>query len=132
VLTTIIKTQPSRNMRYQSLGDWYYRIGRKLENEKKVLVIEVNEDAGDDFHQFLIALHELVEVKLCEARGITQSQVYVYDFNHADKVKAGTVSPDAEPGDEPDCPYGKEHRFAMLIEHLMAHELGLKRYGEVL
>jgi len=38
---------------------------------------------------------------------------------------------DGEPGDLPDAPYRKEHRFAMLIEHMMAHELGIEGYVAV-
>ena len=73
-----------------------------------------------------IALHELIEAWLCRKRGITQQQVDNFDFANCDKVP-----PDIELGDYPEAPYQTEHRFAMLIEHIMAHELGLKGYGVV-
>ena len=101
-------TKPDR---YDTLGDWYY--------EDETLHIKA---AGKEEEAFLIALHELVEAYLCRNRGITQKQVDDFDmgwFGHG------------EPGDSVAAPYGKEHRFAMVMEHLMAHELGLVGYGEI-
>lgn len=111
---------PSSEQRYDTWGDWYYEA-------ESVLIIKVSDDVPEmptDDHQNLIALHELVEVLLCRKRGITQKQVDDFDFANGDC--------EGEPGDLPDAPYRKEHRFAMLIEHLMAHELGIKDYGTVL
>ena len=62
---------------------------------------------------------------LCRKRGITQKQVD--DFDMSPEVSGL----EGEPGDLPGAPYAKEHRFAMLVEHLMAHELGIEGYGVV-
>jgi len=119
----VIEAIPHAAQRYDTWGDWYY-------DPDGTLQIRVSSDVPElpsAAHQFLIALHELVEVKLCEARGVTQEQVDAFDFAHQDDCnEAGT-----EPGDLPDSPYRREHRFAMLVEHLMAHELGLTPYGRV-
>ena len=101
-------------MRYDTLGDWYYE-------DHDDLIIDVLETEDID-HQFLIALHELVEAWLCTARGILQEQVDEFDFN---------FKGEDEPGDHPEAPYHKEHRFAMIIEHLMAYELGMIGHGRV-
>lgn len=119
-----IKSRKPEDMRYDTLGDWYY--------ERDTLVIDVADRCPDGHlspdQQFLIALHELVEAWLCDAKGITQATVDHWDFG---EDEGRLVSFAEEPGDAPGCPYRKEHRFAMLIEHLMAHELGLVNYGEV-
>lgn len=103
-------------MRYGTFGDWFY--------EESDLIIQVSSELSED-EQFLVALHELIEVKLCEKNGITQKQVDDFDFNFK------SDDPNEEPGDHPDAPYRKQHRFAMLIEHLAANELGIHGYGTV-
>lgn len=117
----IIKS-PSVDMRYETLGDWYF-------DEDGDLFIKVANDVTElptEDHRNLVALHELIEVLLCLKRGITQKMVDDFDMGIGKFVPASE-----EPGDHPEAPYGKEHRFAMLIEHLMAHELGVKPYGIV-
>ena len=111
----IIRTQPHEHMRYDTLGDWQYA--------DDLAIISVSEDVKTADEQFLIALHELVESYLCSHRDITQDHVDKWDF--------GYEAQGLEPGDHPEAPYRREHRFAMLIEHLMAHELGIQGYGRV-
>lgn len=110
-----IESIPLDSQRYDTLGDWFY-------DSNDTLQIKVSHEDGDC--AFLIAIHELVEAYLCQHRGITQRAVDDFDL---------TFSPegDEEPGDSAISPYRREHRFAMIIEHLMAHELGIKNYGEV-
>jgi 5-methylcytosine-specific restriction endonuclease McrA len=110
---------PSKWQDYDTLGNWMVSDGGEL----AILVSEdhdgvaISEDA-----QFLCALHELVEVWLCKKRGITQAMVDEFDFQWTE---------DGEPGDSPDAPYRREHRFAMLVEHLMAQQMCLEGYGVV-
>ena len=111
-------------MRYPTLGDWFYS---HMGSTPRTLFIQTC--ATDEFgkplsetEQFLIALHELIEAKLCQTRGVSQAMVDDFDFAYTG---------DGEPGDAPDAPYAREHRFAMIIEHLMAHELGLINYGRI-
>lgn len=101
-------------MRYESLGDW-------LIDTDGLVCILVSDEASEE-EQFLVALHELVEWRLCASRGISQQAVDKFDFEHHGE---------GEPGDEPLAPYRNEHRFSMLIEHLMAHEMGVLGYGKV-
>lgn len=119
----VIESVPHAQQRYDTWGDWWFDADGTLQ-------IRVSNDvpeAPTEQHQFLIALHELVEVKLCQARNITQKQVDDFDFG----VQQYVAENGGEPGDMEGAPYRKEHRFAMLIEHLMAHELGMMGYGEV-
>ena len=116
---------PAKEQRYATIGDWYFDAAGDL-------VIRVSKDdpqfpTGDE--QILVALHELVEVLLCRKRGITQQMVDDFDIHGAGSEYCQENG--IEPGDHPDAPYRREHRFAMLIEHLMAHELGIDGYGIV-
>jgi hypothetical protein len=121
----LIQYIPHATQRYDTWGDWYYT--------DKALIISVSNDLLelDADKQFLVALHELIEVRLCEKRGITQKQVDDFDMSPVTAQLISVAGDEREPGDLPHCPYRKEHRFAMLIEHLMAHELGITGYGEV-
>ncbi len=119
----IIESIPASQQRYDTCGDWWF-------DQDGTLQLRVSSDdptLTTENHQLLVALHELVEAKLCQARGITQQQVDDYDMGSEQYFKENGE----EPGDQFDAPYRREHRFAMLIEHLMAHELGLTGYGRV-
>ena len=108
---------PNHAQRYDTLGDWWFTKEQDLQ-----IRVSNNTGLGQD-EQFLVALHELVEVWLCRRRGISQERVDNFDLNYKGP---------GEPGDANTAPYRREHRFAMLIEHLMAHELGLgSDYGHV-
>lgn len=111
-------------------GDWFI-------NDDGDLVIRAIGVNLDDPEAFLFCLHELVEAYLCRYRGISQQAVDEFDR----KFAAEPVNPDypwtplldgnEEPGDHPASPYRREHRQAMLIEHLMANFLGFDAYGKV-
>lgn len=100
-------------MRYDTEGDWTVEDG--------ALLIDVSANMPRR-EQILIAIHELVEAFVCTERGVTQADVDKFDIGYHG---AG------EPGDSPDAPYRREHRFAALIDHLIAHELGMQDYGSV-
>lgn len=112
----IIDAKPEAGMRYRTLGDWRFEKNGDLVIE----AVGVNPLTHDE--AFLIALHELIEAKLCAKRGITPDMVDDFDL---------TFKGEGEPGDAWNCPYFREHRAAMLIEHLMANFLGLDRYGVI-
>lgn len=95
-------------------GDWYFATDG-------VLVIKISADVLSP-EGFLFALHELVEAMLCRHRGIPQEAVDAFDAR---------FQGEGEPGDDPRAPYRAEHRFSMLIEHQVAHELGIEGYGKV-
>ena len=74
----------------------------------------------------LIALHEFVEVTLCEHRGITEEAITAFDCAHLDDDDPYVD----DPGPSPAAPYHKEHVFAETIERLMALELGPSNWQE--
>ena len=111
---TADEMRPPYNVQGDMMGDWY-------KAADGVVLIKVSGDIMSR-EGFLFALHELVEWFLCEQRGISQQSVDAFD---------AAFNGEGEPGDCPRAPYFSEHRFAMLIEHLMAHELGMAGYGTV-
>ncbi len=109
-----LRTIPHSEQRYETCGDW--------ENlPEGSLRISVS-DMGNDDYAFLVAIHELVEVWLCNKRGITDEAVSAFDIEYEKNRPEGDES---EPGDHPDAPYRKEHFFATNIERMIALELGL-------
>lgn len=112
----IIEALPQDQMRYDTTGDWFF------DQEGNLVIQVVGSDPFDDDSAFLVALHELIEVKLCHKAGITQGAVDTFDFAFTGK---------GEPGDDPAAPYRNQHRQAMILEHLMALFLGKFDYGVV-
>lgn len=105
---TLIVTGPAEEMRYPTAGDWLSDDPRS----QTIVVVAM----ADWRHEFLIALHELVEAALCNQRGIKEADVTAFD-----KAFAG----DGEPGDDPRAPYCREHKIATAVERMMAFELGV-------
>lgn len=116
-MSIVIEAISKSQMRYDTLGDWFT-------DERGHIHIQVDESLSAD-EQFLIAIHELVELKLCSMRGITQQAVDEFDLQFLGKELPG------EPGDHPDAPYRVEHRQAMILEHMMAGFMGLFDYGRI-
>lgn len=108
-----IETVPPADMRYDTLGDWFW-VGEALH-------IQVSADLSPN-EAFLVGLHEMTEAWLCRDKGIPQEFVDGFDL---------AFEGDGEPGDDPDAPYRIQHRQAMMIEHLTALFLGLDAYGTV-
>ncbi len=102
-------------------GDWFV-------NGAGELVIRVIGENLDKPEAFLFALHELVEAALCRKDGVSQEAVDRFDLAYEGMEDRG---PDDEPGDHPASPYRKQHRRAMLIEHMMAWFMGITNYGTV-
>ena len=98
-------------------GDWYFDQGN---GDLHIKVTAA--DVWDQEEAFLVALHELIEARLCFKAGVTQGEVDRFDL---------AFIGDDEPGDQLDAPYQKQHREACLLEHMMALFLGKFAYGHV-
>lgn len=105
----IIETIPHNKQRYPTVGDWFT-------DDKGVLHIKVSE-LSDWRREALIAVHELVEVLLCQHDGVTQDEVDRFDKAYEMDRLPGD---DSEPGDCESAPYNKQHCFATGIERLLA------------
>ena len=111
----VIETIPHTSQRYPTVGDWFT-------DEDGTLHIKVSDMQNADY-EFSVALHELVEVKLCSGRGISQEEVDEFDKQFEADRASGKHKPEDEPGDDFGAPYRDEHFFATNIERLVSTEL---------
>jgi hypothetical protein len=122
-----IQTIPHASQRYNTGGDYWI-------DANGVRQIRIS-DFGDPNLEFLILIHELVEIKLNEKAGVTDAMVDQFDFEYERNRLPGDES---EPGDDPRAPYYRQHQFATRVERDMAEQLGVdwdtygKRYEEML
>lgn len=122
--TITIRTIPHNDQRYETPGDWWFEPDGSLQ----ILV----SDMDNPDYEALVAIHELVEVLLCQKRGITQEAVDAFDKKFEEERKEGKHSPEDEPGDDPAAPYGNEHFMATAVEELLAaqFEVDWHQYAE--
>jgi hypothetical protein len=116
----LIEAVPAAAMRppydqQEGAGDWFV-------NGDGDLLIRVNAADIMDPDAFLMALHELVEMRLCLQQNIPQEVVDAFDAEYEGV---------GEPGDDPRCPYRHAHRRACLVEFLVADMLGITDYGTI-
>jgi hypothetical protein len=109
-------TIQSSDHRYSTLGDYW-----ETPNSIEVRVSEI----GNDGMEALVLIHELVELVLLKYRGVPLVKTDKFDIKFEKERERGQHSDDAEPGDDPRCPYRREHRFAENIERLICQELGI-------
>ena len=100
------------DQRYPTVGDWYF--------EDEAIVIRVS-DVNNPLYSMLVAIHEIVEVVLCQQHGINQEDVDAFDTAHS--LLHDPKYP--EPGEDPAAPYFKEHAIATLVERLVARSAGV-------
>lgn len=106
-----IQTIPHSSQVYETVGNY--------ETHEGITEISVS-DMGNEDYEFLVALHELIEWKLTQKRGIGEKTITDFDIDFEKTNKESL-----EPGDDISSPYRKEHFFATTIERLMASELGI-------
>lgn len=126
MLNIIIKTIPHSKQRYSTCGDWFWKKDGSLH-------IRVS-DVRNWKMEFLIAFHELIEVMLCLAMGISQKSVDDFDIQYEEDRDKGLHRPEDEPGDDEEAPYRVPHYWATTIERILAMLLGVnwQAYGKVL
>ena len=112
---TIIETIPHGKQAYETVGDW-------RNDPDGTLRIRVSDMKNDDY-EFLVALHELIEQKLCQKRGITTESVDEFDIEFEKQRKKSLTLSTAEPGDNRFAPYRNEHCIATGVERIVAAAL---------
>lgn len=107
-----------KDHRYETVGDYFEsgEVGNKIINVSKM---------KDRRFEYLVAIHELIEMALVEDANIPFSEIDGFDKAHLD---------DEDPGSLPNCPYRVQHMIAMSIEMLLATQLGVdwRSYEEYL
>lgn len=113
-LHVVIKAIPHSEQRYETVGDYVYNGDR--------VYITVS-DMGNRYKEAAVALHEFVEMMLCRLRGIEEPDIAAFDMQY--EKNRDPLDLTSEPGDDPQAPYRKEHRFAENIERLFVQEMGM-------
>lgn len=117
-MNIFVKVVPHSAQRYRTVGDWFWDGNGTLQ----IRVSKMNNWR----YECLIAVHELVEVLICKHCRISQSAVDKFDMMYENEREEGLHSDTEEPGDDPLCPYRKQHRISTIIEELVAFELGVE------
>ena len=113
-----IQTTPHDQQRYDTVGDYWI-------DDEGVIQVRVS-DLGDEDMEFLVALHELVEMRLCHRQGIDFKAIDNFDRSFEEiRVKHPYIIGLQEPGDMVSAPYHTQHQHATSIEQLMASYLGV-------
>lgn len=111
----LIETLPHAEQRYDTVGDW--RIDRDGTWTIRVSKLPTKTALFPEKFAFLVAFHELVEMALCVASGVTEFEVDRFDLHY--------VGSRDEPGDDDDAPYYQQHQLATGLERTMAALLGV-------
>lgn len=123
MLNINIKTIPHSEHRYPTCGDYWV-------DENGVQQVRVSDMNNPDY-EILVAIHELIELYLCQKRGIKEEGITAFDVEFENNRVEGNVD---EPGDDKNAPYRKEHFFATNVERLLAEQLGVdwKVYSDII
>ena len=124
-----IESIDHKDQRYSTCGDWFVRReavlvkegGKTITKMVDVLHVKVSKLPDPRFEQ-LIAIHELIEVFLCQQAGITEEQVDQFDKEFEKNRGADNQ---LEPGDDAKSPYSKQHGVASGVERMLAALLGV-------
>ena len=117
------KAIPHKEQQYETVGDYYKFGGMQFR------VSKMNEDA-----EFLVLMHELTEWYLTYKRGIKIKDIDKFDINFEKEREMGLHNDQEEPGNSKNAPYYAEHKFATMIERLIARELKVnwKEYDKMI
>jgi hypothetical protein len=118
----ILEVINPRKQRYETHGDWIPGEPARI----------VSSRFGNEYYEFLLLFHELIEYELCKKRKITDKEIVAFDKKFERERKKGLHRADAEPGNSQKAPYRYEHRFALKLERMMAKQLGVdwKEYSK--
>lgn len=114
-MVIVIKTVPHQAQRYDTVGDW--QIDEQGNWHITVSELPAKHALFPEKFAFLVAFHELVEMALCAASGVTTAEIDKFDLHYAGSRD--------EPGDDDDAPYYEQHQIATGLERTMAALLGV-------
>lgn len=117
VARLIVKTGLCRN---DGLGDY---AKHPLDPEGPWAILTT--DTGNSDYNFMILIHELVEMYLTQRMGIREERITEFDRLFEERRKRGEVGPDDEPGDDVLAPYHREHQVACMIETALCYAMGI-------
>lgn len=113
-----IKIQPIANMRYPTVGDYYFLPDGTLQFEIA--------DTGNPLYNKMVLIHEMIEQALLEHRGLPMEAVDEFDLMFEKEREAHQHDLDDEPGFDNRSPYLQEHTVATAVEMMMCAKAGIK------
>jgi hypothetical protein len=102
-----IRTIAHSSQRYESHGDYLFD-----GNTGYVWV----SDFGNEDIEFIIGIHEQIEMYLTRKRGIPETAISAFDMTHPELD---------DPGMDKLAPYHKEHFFCDIIDRLLCEQVGI-------
>ena len=99
----LIKVVPSDQIRNNGLCDWFDKDG--------VTTILISDLIENEDYIITLAIHELMEKRLCDKAGITDEQVTSWDEKHIPKSGSSVGA-----GALPDSPYVRQHNLSLGVE----------------
>lgn len=118
------RTISHSSQRYPTVGDWWW--------DGEDLNIRVSK-MSDRRYEWLVGIHELIEVFLCRFADIDSTAVDKFDEAYEETRSEGQAPCGCqhhdEPGDDPHAPYGRQHSIASFCERALAVFLGVS-WGE--
>lgn len=154
MLNLMIRTIPHGQQRYPTVGDWQTpiataRAGDSFVHRRVFRDGIMVSDLGNRDYELLVAVHEMVEMHLCQRAGITDEMVTEFDRAYEAGRESGqalipvrkrnrtsgeldiatvvpwAVTETSEPGDCPHAPYYDQHLDATAVERKLATVLGV-------
>lgn len=110
----VIREVPHHMQRYDTCGDYF--MDQDDEGDHLTITVSRLEDRNE---MLLVAIHELIEWALCEAKGISLEAIDDFDM-HLEGAQL-----DIESGDSPSAPYYHQHQIATGVERILAAEMGV-------
>jgi hypothetical protein len=105
-----IETIPINDMRYNTCGDfWIDKDG----------TIQVRVAKMGFCFEFLVVLHELVELFICKSTGVNFKDIDKFDIRFEKDREKGKHGESDEPGDHPAAPYRDPHCLATAVERML-------------
>lgn len=120
----LVRIIPHEEQRYPTVGDYWW------DELAQVWQMRISQ-MPDQRWEWLIEIHERIELMLCIAHGISMEAIDAFDFAFEADVKAGRRSRSDEPGDDSASPYYWEHQLATTVERFLANALQVdwEEYG---
>jgi len=110
-----VKVIPHNEQRYETVGDYWF--------EGDTMQIRVSK-MDSSHREFLVLMHEMVEVYLILSKGIVIEDIDKFDKRFEEfRTAYPDLVGDDEPGDHPKAPYYKEHQIATRMEKWLAQTL---------
>ena len=108
-----IKVIPENQHRKEVSGaDWFFDANGDLQVRVSPM--------SDWRYEILLAFHEAFEAIACKHHSVSVAAVDEFDQKYYE-----THADDLDAGDDPACPYRKEHNAATAAERILAGELGI-------